>query len=60
MLLFSERMKLRDLFYEWVDKEQFGERSVDHFMIFMLSNNLIDEEKTKRFIENTKGADHNA
>lgn len=51
MLLFSQRMKLRDLFYEWADKERFGERTPEHFMVFLLSNGLIDEERTKKFIE---------
>lgn len=57
MLLFSQRLKLRDLFYEWADKERFGERTPEHFMVFLLSNGLIDEEKTKKFIEKKpKGA----
>lgn len=50
MLLFSQRMELRDKFYEWADKERFGERTPEHFMVFMLSNGLINEEKTKKFI----------
>lgn len=51
MLLFTQRMKLRDKFYEWVDTERFGERTPEHFLVFLLSNGLIDEERTKKFIE---------
>ena len=50
MMLFSERLQLRDKFYEWADKERFGERTPEHFLVFMLVNGLIDEEKTKKFI----------
>ena len=56
MLLSSQRMALRDKFYDWADKERFGERTPEHFMVFMLTNGLIDEEETKKFIEKkTKG-----
>lgn len=57
MLLFTQRMKLRDMFYEWADAERFGERTPEHFLVFLLSNGLIDEEQTKKFIEKEhKGA----
>ena len=57
MLLFSQRLQLRDLFYEWADAERFGERTPEHFLVFLLSNGLINEEKTKKFIgKKTKGA----
>ena len=51
MLLFSQRLQLRDMFYEWADGERFGERTPEHFLIFLLSNGLINEEKTKKLIE---------
>lgn len=57
MMLFKERLQLRDKFYEWADKERFGERTPELFLVFMLVNGLIDEEKTKKFIGNKpKGA----
>lgn len=60
MLLFAQRMKLRDKFYEWVDAERFGERTPEHLLVFLLSNGLIDEERTKKFIEKErKGAVEN-
>lgn len=60
MLLFAQRMKLRDKFYEWADAERFGERTPEHFLVFLLSNGLIDEERTKKFIEKErKGAVEN-
>lgn len=56
MLLFKQRLQLRDIFYEWADEERFGERTPEHFLVFLLSNGLIDEEKTKRLIDKkTKG-----
>lgn len=51
MMLFSERLQLRDKFYEWADKERFGERTPELFLVFMLVNGLIDEQKAKKFIE---------
>ena len=51
MLLFSQRVQLRDIFYEWADGERFGERTPEHFLVFLLSNGLINEEKTKKLIE---------
>ena len=57
MLLFSQRLQLRDMFYEWADDERFGERTPEHFLVFLLSNGLINEEKTKKLIEKkSKGA----
>lgn len=50
MMLFSERLQLRDKFYEWADKERFGERTPELFLVFMLANGLIDEQKAKKFI----------
>lgn len=57
MMLFSERLQLRDKFYEWADKERFGERTPELFLVFMLVNGLIDEEKTKKFIGNKPSDD---
>lgn len=51
MLLFSQRLKLRDMFYEWADKERFGQRTDEHFFVYLLSNGLIDEERALKFIE---------
>lgn len=57
MLLFKQRLQLRDIFYEWADTERFGERTPEHFLVFLLSNGLIDEERTKKFIENKPEGD---
>lgn len=55
MMLFNERLQLRDMFYEWADKERFGQRTPEHFFIFLLSNGLINEERALNFItKNTK------
>ena len=60
MLLFSQRVQLRDMFYEWADAERFGERTPEHFLVFLLSNGLVNEEKTKKLIENKlKGVANN-
>ena len=60
MLLFKQRLQLRDIFYEWADTERFGERTPEHFLVFLLSNGLIDEEKAKKLIEKkTKGVANN-
>lgn len=57
MMLFTERLKLRDKFYEWADNERFGERTPEHFLVFMLANGLVDEERAKKLIgTKTKGA----
>lgn len=61
MMLFSERVQLRDKFYEWADNERFGERTPEHFLVFMLSNGLVDEDKAKKLIgKKPKGAAENA
>ena len=54
MMLFRERLKLRDMFHEWADKERFGQRTDEHFFIFLLSNGLINEERALKFIEKSK------
>ena len=54
MMLFNQRLKLRDMFYEWADKERFGMRTDEHFFIFLLSNGLINEERALKFIEKGK------
>ena len=51
MMLFNERLRLRDKFYEWADNERFGERTPEHFLVFMLVNGLVDEDKAKKLIE---------
>ena len=59
MLLFNQRLKLRDLFYEWADKERFGMRTPEQLLVFMVSNGLVDEEKTLKFInKNANGRDN--
>lgn len=51
MMLFDERLRLRDKFYEWADNERFGERTPEHFLVFMLINGLVNENKAKKLIE---------
>ena len=51
MMLFKQRCKLRDMFYEWADKERFGQRTDEHFFVFLLSNGLINEERALKYIE---------
>ena len=53
MMLFKQRLELRDLFYEWADKERFGARTPEHFLVFMLSNGLVNEEKALKLINKT-------
>lgn len=59
MMLFSDRLRLRDEFYEWADKERFGERTPEHFLVFLLTNGLINEEKALKLVKNRtiKGRD---
>lgn len=54
MLLFKQRLKLRDLFYEWADKERFGERTPEQFLAWMVGNGLVDEERILKLIEKAK------
>lgn len=57
MLLFKQRVTLRDKFYEWVDSEPLAERTPEHFLVFMAVNGLLDERKVIAFNEKkTKGA----
>ena len=53
MMLFNQRVKLRDLFYEWADKERFGERTPELFLVFLLINGLVNEEKALKLINKT-------
>lgn len=53
MLLFKQRLKLRDLFYEWADKERFGERTPEQFLAWMVGNGLVDEERALKLINKT-------
>ena len=53
MMLFKQRCQLRDLFYEWADKERFGERTPEMFLVFLLSNGLLNEEKALKLIDKT-------
>ena len=60
MLLFSQRLELRDRFYEWADKEKFSERTPEMFLVFLLMNDLVDKKKTIAFLEKKpKGAETN-
>ena len=57
MLLFSQRLELRDRFYEWADKEKFAERTPEMFLVYLLVNDLIDKNKAIAFLEKKpKGA----
>lgn len=51
MMLFRERLILRDLFYEWADKECFGERTPEQFLMFLLRNGLVDEKKALKLVK---------
>ena len=51
MMLFSQRLELRDRFYEWADKEKFSERTPEMFLVFLLVNDLIDKKKVIAFLE---------
>lgn len=56
-MLFSQRLELRDMFYEWADKEKFAERTPEMFLVYLLMNDLIDKKKAIAFLEkNSKGA----
>lgn len=51
MMLFSQRLELRDRFYEWADKEKFAERTPEMFLVYLLMNDLIDKNKAIAFLE---------
>lgn len=59
MLLFKQRLKLRDLFYEWADKERFGARTPEHFLAWMVMNGLVDEERALKLIDKTENGREN-
>lgn len=59
MLLFKQRLQLRDLFYEWADKERFGERTPEQFLAWMVSNGLVDEGRALKLINKpAKGSEN--
>ena len=51
MILFKQRCQLRDLFYEWADKERFGERTPEQLLAWMVGNGLVDEKRAMKLIE---------
>lgn len=51
MMLFTERLVLNKMFREWAEKERFGANTPECFLIYLLSNGLINEEQTKEFIK---------
>ena len=51
MMLFTERLVLNKMFCEWAEKERFGAKTPECFLIFLLSNGMINEEKAKEFIK---------
>ena len=53
MLLFSQRLKLQDLYLEWCEKNNVADTPLS-VVTFLHINDLIDDEKANKFLEENK------
>ena len=53
MLLFSQRLKLQDLYLQWRDKCKAADTPLS-VLSFLHINGLIDDEKANKFLEEHK------
>ena len=50
MLLFSQRLKLRNLYLQWCEKNNVSDDSLA-VITFLVVNDLIDDEKAEKFLK---------
>lgn len=50
MLLFSQRLKLQDLYLQWVKRNNVADTPFS-VITFLHSNSLIDDEAANRYLE---------
>lgn len=53
MLLFSQRLKLQDLYLQWCERNQVADTPFS-VITFLHSNSLIDDEAANRYLEEYK------
>lgn len=53
MILFSQRLKLRNLYLQWCDKNNISDDSLA-MITFLVVNDLIDDEKAEVFLKGEK------
>lgn len=51
MILSTERSKLKEQFDAWADEDCFGIKTPDIFLIWLLKNGFLDEERILKSIK---------